>query len=321
MATNSKQVLYDYSPLIKVYTDGSVERLMGTEIIPASVDPETGVQSKDVIISAELAVSARLYLPKNAEPGRKLPLLVYYHGGGFFSESAFSVTYHTHLNALVAEANVVAISVEYRLAPEHPLPAAYEDAWLALNWVASRSSTGEDGGGPEEWLTDYADFDRLFVGGDSAGGNIAHNMALKLGVEGLKGVRLEGMFLNCPFFWGKEAIGVETKNLPLKLNVDKFWHYVYPTTTGVDDPLANVVKEPKLASLGCKRVLVYVAEQDILKDRGWLYKQELEKGGWNGEIEIVEVEEEGHVFNLRFPKGEKSLSLLKKLASFINMHG
>ncbi|CDP16411.1 unnamed protein product [Coffea canephora] len=58
----------------------------------------------------------------------KLPLLVYLHGGGFFIKFAFSPTYHAHLNVVVAEAGVVAVSINYRFAPEHPLPIAYEDS-------------------------------------------------------------------------------------------------------------------------------------------------------------------------------------------------
>ena len=57
----------------------------------------------------------------------KLPLLVYLHGGGFLIKSVFSPTYHVHINVVVAEAGVVAVSINYQLAPEHSLPIAYED--------------------------------------------------------------------------------------------------------------------------------------------------------------------------------------------------
>lgn len=145
MAANSTEILHDFHPMIRVYKDGKVERFVGIDIVPASVDSETGVQSKDIQISPEFDISARLYLPGTANPGRKLPLLVYFHGGGFVVDSPFSPLHHNHMNSLVAEANVVAVSVGYRLAPEHPLPIAYEDSWLALKWVASQS-TGESSG-------------------------------------------------------------------------------------------------------------------------------------------------------------------------------
>ncbi|KAK4849892.1 hypothetical protein QYF36_001844 [Acer negundo] len=86
--------------------------------------------------------------------------------------------YHNYGNALVAEANVIAVSVNYMKAPEHPIPAAYEDSWAALKWVASHSSNNSGGGGPESWLNHHADFVRVFLAGDIAGANITHNIAM-----------------------------------------------------------------------------------------------------------------------------------------------
>ncbi|CDO99635.1 unnamed protein product [Coffea canephora] len=58
----------------------------------------------------------------------KLSLLVYLHGGGFLIKYAFSPTYHVYLNVVVAEVGVVAVSINYRLAPKHLLPIAYDDS-------------------------------------------------------------------------------------------------------------------------------------------------------------------------------------------------
>ncbi|KAI3446013.1 hypothetical protein Pfo_002678 [Paulownia fortunei] len=317
MAASSNEVLHDFFPLMREYRDGRVERLSGKDLVTASVDPETGSQSKDVDIAPEINLSARLYLPKNANPGKKLPLLVYFHGGAFIVESAFSAIYQKHLNYLVAEANVVAVSVNYRLAPEHPLPAAYEDSWLALKWVASQSTNEVH----EEWIKEYADLNRVYLGGDSAGGNIAHTIAIRLGTEKMDGINLSGVFLNCPFFYGKDPLGnEETHELYPKSYLDKLWYYACPGTTGCDDPWINPATDPKLSSFGCKRLLVYVAEKDFLRERGWYYKEAISKSGWEGDIEIVDVEGEDHVFSVHSPTGEKGMAMLKRVASFLNNH-
>lgn len=155
---NETEVLYDLSPFVKIYNDGRVERLWGTETVTPSLDEKTGVQSKDVTLSSDSAVSARLYIPEAAiDSPQKLPVLVYYHGGCFIFETAWSLTYHNYLNAIVAEANIIAVSIEYRRAPEDPLPAAYDDSWTALKWVASHST----GKGPEDWLNSHACLEKV----------------------------------------------------------------------------------------------------------------------------------------------------------------
>lgn len=91
-------------------------------------------------------------------------------------QSAFSVEYSLFVSQIVAEANVIAVSVEYRLFPKDCIPACYEDGWGAIQWVGLHCK----GGGPECWINDYADLGRVFVGGDSAGGNITHNLVAKV---------------------------------------------------------------------------------------------------------------------------------------------
>ncbi|KAL3839410.1 hypothetical protein ACJIZ3_024001 [Penstemon smallii] len=288
MAAKSNEIVHDFSPFLREYKDGRIERIWEQIIVPPSIDPQTNVQSKDIIISPENNISARLYLPKNPDPHNKLPLLVYFHGGAFLVESAFSQKYHKHLNLLVNEANVVALSVNYRLAPEHPLPIAYEDSWLALKWVSSESSE------KEEWIRDYADLNRLYLGGDSAGGNIAHKLALLMGTELLTGIKLCGVFLNCPFFGGEVAIGDEVVH---KSYIDKLWRYVSPSAIGRDEPWINPGMDPGLSSFGCKRVLVYVAEKDMLRGR---------------------VDGEEHIFSVNSPEGKSAMTFFKRLASFLN---
>ncbi|KAM0918357.1 hypothetical protein ACQ4PT_008918 [Festuca glaucescens] len=165
------------SRLLRVYEDGRVERLFGTETTLPGFDAAIGVSSKDVVIDGTTGVFVRLYipdLPGSDSQCKKLPILVYFHGGGLVVESASSPTYHRYLNSLVSKAGVLAVSVNYRLAPEHPLPAAYEDSWTALRWAASRD---------DPWLSEHGDTGRMFLAGDSGGANIVHNMAIMAGTR------------------------------------------------------------------------------------------------------------------------------------------
>lgn len=178
MAAADNELDFEFLPFIRVYKNGHVERLMGTDSTPAGTDPQTGVSSKDVTnIIPETEVYVRIYLPKLSSNNQKLPLLVYFHGGAFFVHTPSAPLYHNYLNALVAESQVIAVSVHYRRAPEHPLPIAYEDSWAAIQWVASHCN----GNGPEALLNQHADFRRVFLSGDSAGGNIVHNLAMAAG--------------------------------------------------------------------------------------------------------------------------------------------
>ena len=306
-------------PLLRIHKDGSVERLRGTEVVPAGTDPQTGVSSKDVTIIPEIDLSARLFLPKLTNPNQKLPLLVYFHGGGFYLSTPFAPNYHNYLNSLVSQANVVAVSVNYRKAPEHPIPAAYEDSWAALQWVASHCN----GNGPEAWLNEHANFERIFLSGESAGANIVHNLAMAAGrgdAESGLGVRLLGVALVHPFFWGSTPIGSEAVDPERKAWVDSVWPFVCPSMPDSDDPRLNQVAEgaPSLVGLGCGRALVCVAEKDVLRDRGLVYYTALAGSGWMGVAEMFETDGEDHAFHLHDLGCEKARDLIQRLAAFLN---
>ncbi|KAL1299585.1 hypothetical protein HN51_044134 [Arachis hypogaea] len=314
----NEELAYDLPPIMKVYKNGRVERLAGEDVVPPSLDPVTNVESKDVVISEDEGISARLFLPKsiteNQTTKNKLPLFVYFHGGAFCIETPFSANYHNFLNSVISKAGAVGVSVHYRRAPEHPVPAAHQDSWLALKWIASHA----DGNGPDEWLNRHADFGKVFFAGDSAGANIAHYLGVWVGSEGLPGLKIEGIVLVHPYFWGSERIGSEAYQTEAAEKVDGLWRFSCPTTSGSDDPIINPDKDPNVGKLACERVLVLVAEKDLLRDRGFFYKEVLEKNGWGGVAQVVEAKDEGHVFHMFKPTCENAMLLLNQVVSFIN---
>nr|ABB89023.1 CXE carboxylesterase [Actinidia eriantha] len=321
---DTKEVATDLLPLLRHYKDGTVERFIASPYIPPSpLDPATGVSSKDVTISP--LVSARLYLPASAT--QKLPVLVYFHGGGFCIESAFSLFNHRYVNALASESNAVAVSVEYRLAPENPLPAAYDDSWAALQWVAYHSvdrGTDDKSQQRDSWLAEHADFDRLFIGGDSAGANIVHHLAIRAGSEPLPGdLKILGAFLAQPYFWGSDPVGSESPDLHTEENlIQRIWTCVYPSAPGgIDNPAINPFSPdaPSVAALGCARLLVCVSGEDELRERGIRYLEEVKRSGWRGEkIELFEVEGEGHAFHFFGFGSENAKRMITRLASFVS---
>jgi acetyl esterase len=117
-------------------------------------------------------VPCRLYLPDDAE---RPPLLVYAHGGGFMQGSLPS--WDAMLRELVRQSGAAALSVDYKLSPEHRFPKAFEEM-VAVTRLAAREGAGLG-----------IDRTRLAVGGDSAGGNLALAAALALRDEGLSALR------------------------------------------------------------------------------------------------------------------------------------
>lgn len=320
--SNTTEVELDFPPFFCAYKDGRVERFFGKDKVPTSIDNDgksSSISTKDVLIVPETGVSARIFIPNTIKPHQKLPLLVYFHGGAFLFGSPFCPTYHNYLVSLVSEANVVAVSVDYRLAPEHHVPIAFDDSWAALEWVASHCNNNGDGGDSgEAWLRDHVDFGRVFLAGDSAGGNISHNMAVRAGVEGLPdGVKIEGVCLIQPYF-GRKIEETKGEDDDMQKVQDKYWAFVCPTTAASDDPRLYPAKDPNLWRMGCSRILVCLAEKDVLRERGFIYYEMLKNSRWGGVVEMVETAGEAHVFHLFNPSCDKAVALLKRVASFIN---
>ncbi|CAA7045872.1 unnamed protein product [Microthlaspi erraticum] len=258
-------VVDEVEGLIRVYKDGHVERSELVPYVGPSLALELGVACSDVHIDKLTNVWARLYVPvvtKSSSVSKsKLPLLVYFHGGGFCVGSASWSCYHEFLAKLSARSRCLVMSVNYRLAPENLLPAAYEDGVNAILWLKKTRN--------DNLWAKLCDFSKIFLAGDSAGGNIANHVAARLAADDslLKPLKIEGTILIQPFFGGEARTESERrvennmKNSVLTLAAsDAWWRMALPRGANRDHPYCKPVKV-------VTRTLVCVAEMDVLMDR------------------------------------------------------
>ncbi|XP_040382243.1 probable carboxylesterase 12 [Oryza brachyantha] len=329
-AAGGRSIAVDLYPFLRVYEGGHIERLVrSTAAVAASHDgavgvggrpARDGVATRDVVIDEGTGASARLFLPGGAGAagggaGRRLPLVLYFHGGAFVTGSAFGRLFHRYAASLAVRAGALVVSVEYRLAPEHPLPAAFVDGWAALRWATSLA---------DPWLARYADLTRVFLAGESAGATIAHNVAVRAAGPDGDDVDIEGMALLQPCFWGAQWLPSEEaaskRAEPPMLapdRLDALWPYVTAGAAGNDDPRIDPPAED-VSSLPCRRALVAVAEKDALRERGRRYAAQLRGGGGSREVTLVESEGEDHCFHLYRPARASAVELMDSVAEFIS---
>jgi len=127
--------------------------------------PTPKVKKQDVTYQAAAGQQpARIYTPEGQAPQGGWPVIAYYHGGGWVI--ATIDTYDASAAALAEKAKAIVVSVEYRHAPENKFPAAHDDSFAAYKWVLQNAK--DWGGDPR----------KVAVAGESAGGNLAINMAM-----------------------------------------------------------------------------------------------------------------------------------------------
>jgi acetyl esterase len=203
-------------------------------------------------------IAIRLYTP---DRDRALPLLVYFHGGGWVLGSID--THDALCRALANAAGCAVVSVEYRLAPEHPFPAAPEDAYAATRWIAENAAAL---GG---------DATRIAVGGDSAGGNLAAVVALMAREQG--GPRLRHQLLIYPVTDAAFDTLSARENAEGYLLTSEamrwFWNHYCPDVTARGDWRASPVRAPHFRGLPPAHVIP--AEFDPLRDEGEAYAAHL----------------------------------------------
>lgn len=225
----------------------------------------------------------RLYLPDG--DGSK-PVVVHYHGGGFVAGNLESNDQLCRW--LAADLGAIVVNVDYRLAPEHPFPAAVQDAVAAVRWV--REYIVDHGGDPE----------RIAVMGDSAGANLATVAARRAAAEGIP---LAGQALLYPVVDGDADTPSkhEFSQGPL-LSVpasDRFWKLY--TGSGEVTPDAAPLRADDLA--GSAAALVITNELDPVRDEGEAYAAKLSAAGVSVEQHrLAGLIHGGYTFGLAIPR-------------------
>jgi acetyl esterase len=207
-------------------------------------------------------IAARHYAP-TAHVRR--PLLVYFHGGGFVIGDLDG---HDNLcRRICRDADIHVLSVDYRLAPEHPFPAAVNDAWSAFRWARDNAhALGAQAG-------------RLAVGGDSAGGNLAAVVSQQ--------AMADDSIAPCAQLLLYPALDRTTVRPSLELFQEGFlisradidWYHLHYTgsTVAQPDPAQNPLCAEQLAGLA--PALIVTAGFDPLRDEGEAYAEALRQAG------------------------------------------
>jgi len=207
-------------------------------------------------------VPIRVYEPETEGPR---PMFVYYHGGGWVFKTAGD---HDNVCRAIANAgNCTVVSVAYRVAPEHPFPEPFEDCYAATEWVASHPNILN------------GDPDRLVVGGDSAGGNLA--AAVSLRARDVDGPDITHQVLIYPVLDHDFTTDSYEKNaegyLLTRAGMEWFWNHYLETPLDGKNPYASPLQAQDVSGLPAATIIV--GEFDPLRDEDAAYADRLSEAG------------------------------------------
>ena len=207
-------------------------------------------------------VAVRIYTPEGQAP---FPVLVWYHGGGWVL-GTLETTDHT-CRELANTASCVVVSVDYRLAPEHKFPASVDDSERAYQWVLTNAASF--GGDP----------DRVAVGGDSAGGNLATVVCLRARERGHRLPIFQLLvYPVTDFDFERPSYQANGDGYFLTGQAMRwFWEQYVREAADMTHPHASPMRAADLA--GLPPALIITAEFDPLRDEGEAYAERLRQAG------------------------------------------
>lgn len=252
------------------------------QILAAADLPPADVGTEDASISHADAppIPVRIYTPRTA---RTHGVIVYYHGGGYVVGDIDS--YDNVCRQLCADSGTKVVSVDYRLAPEHPFPAAVDDAWNALRWVAAHA--GELGVDPM----------RIAVAGDSAGAALAAVVALFARDKGGPSIAAQALVYP-PAADNDEGASYPSRQtyaagptLTLR-SMDYFYQHYFGAAGKAPDFRGALLLADNLE--GLPPALVMIAAHDPLRDEGMAFAKALMAAG--NDATVVEYHTLPHGF-------------------------
>ncbi|XP_047975885.1 probable carboxylesterase 9 [Salvia hispanica] len=300
---------------VSLNEDGTLTRYMKLPTTAPNSDSSQAVLSKDVTLNTDKKTWMRLYRPSNLPSTTRLPVILYFHPGGWIQMSVAESLMHEFSNRTAAEVPSVLVAVNFRLAPEHRLPAQYDDAMDAVTWVQNQST--HPNGDP--WIRDNADLNRCYLYGASCGANIVYNTALRLPEMKPQPLKIAGTILNQPFMGGKKRTKSELKlatdpYFPLPV-IDLLWELALPVGTDRDhrfcNPLVDAAMKEKVKSLG--KCLVIGFGGDPLVDRQQELVQMLVERGVQVEARFDDV----GFHNIDLIDNRRAMAILTFIKEFV----
>jgi acetyl esterase len=242
-------------------------RQMFRDTRPASTPPAPQIGDvRELVAEGPFGpIPLRLYRPAGVADSRRLPALVFFHGGGWVIGDL--ETHDVVCRQITADAGVSVIAVDYRVAPEHKFPAAVDDAWAATRWIAAHAS--ELG----------IDAERLAVGGDSAGGNLAAVVALLARDAGGPRLGLQILIYPVTDLASESQSYAELADGYMLTRDSMRWfraQYLAKEEEAADWRVSPL-RAPSLA--GLPPALVITAGYDPLRDEGEAYARRLREAG------------------------------------------
>ncbi|KAJ0977600.1 hypothetical protein J5N97_013103 [Dioscorea zingiberensis] len=229
--------------------------------VPDSEDPQTSPSS------ATSSIFSSLISPPSPDP---FPVIIFFHGGSFAHSSANTAIYDSLCRRFVSLCNAVVVSVNYRRSPEYRYPCAYDDGYAALKWASA-----------QPWLHSGKDSKlRVFLSGDSSGGNIAHHVAIRA-IE--SGLTISGNILLNPMFGGQTRTESEErldgKYFVTLQDRDWYWKAFLPEGADRDHPACNPFGPNgiDLKGLPYPKSLVVIAGLDLIQDWQLAFVEGLKK--------------------------------------------